>query len=117
MILILGNKDYNIIMHFNGWDFDEKMVATRMLLHGLIEKYLAAMNIENEFSKSDFTHDGKMKTSNGFNLFQITNPLRFSFDVLMLNKIMNSDSDKLDSQGLNSLLNYYDLGSKEGITY
>lgn len=42
-------------MHFNGWDFDEKMVMARMLLHGLAEEYLASFNMENELSEYDFT--------------------------------------------------------------
>lgn len=42
-------------MHFNGWDFDEKMVMARMLLYDLAEEYITAFNMENEFSEYDFT--------------------------------------------------------------
>lgn len=60
VIKLLGNKDYNIIMHFNGWDFDEKMMMARMLLHGLAEEYIACFNMENEFAEYDITCQGKL---------------------------------------------------------
>lgn len=69
MIRILGNKDYNLIVHFNGWGFDEKMISIRLIMHGLFEEYLSSMNMENEFNPRDFTYDGRLKLPNTFNLF------------------------------------------------
>lgn len=48
-------------MHFNGWDFDEKMMMARMLIHGLEEEYIAAFNMENEMTEFDFTCQGRIK--------------------------------------------------------
>lgn len=69
----MGSKDYNIIMHFNGWDFDEKMLMARLLLHGLAEEYIGSLGLENEYkesqSKYDFNPEGRMKMKAGTGLF------------------------------------------------
>ena len=62
LIRILGNKDYNIIMHFNGWAFDEKMIMARMLLYdGLITQYFKAVNLDGVFNPWDISFDSHMK--------------------------------------------------------
>lgn len=42
-------------MHFNGWDFDEKMMMARMLLHGLAEEYISCFSMDGELNEYDFT--------------------------------------------------------------
>ena len=32
-IKLINHKDYNIIMHFNGWDFDERMICIRAFMY------------------------------------------------------------------------------------
>ena len=40
LIKLLTNNKYHIISHFNGWNFDERMIMSRMCLYDyLFEEY------------------------------------------------------------------------------
>ena len=120
-IKILGCKDYNIIMSFNGWGFDNKQLARRTLMHGLFDDFIEALDFNNDFSWNNFIYKGILKITGSearYNLCQIKNPMRFCFDVFAMNLKMSPDIDKLESHSLNSLLAHYGLGSKyEGVSY
>lgn len=90
-------------------------------MHGLFEDFIAAFDYDGRYSSFNFVYDGHIKINGQrdmINLFQIKNPLRFDFDVYVMNMKMDSGAEKLDSNSLNALLAYYGLGSKEeGVSY
>lgn len=60
-IKILGDKDYNIIMHFNGWGFDLKMISIRCILYDLLEDLIKAFDICGKLNMYNYTYNGKKK--------------------------------------------------------
>jgi len=55
-----------MIMHFNGWAFDERVIMSRMLLYDLLEKYFKAVSIDGSFDRYAISVDHTMKISSTF---------------------------------------------------
>ena len=55
LIDILTDKKYHIISHFNGWNFDERMIMSRMCLYGYTFEYYyqRIRSIRNQISEQD----------------------------------------------------------------
>lgn len=104
-----------MIMGFNNWAFDMVQLMIRFLMHGLAKDFISAMDMKNEFNPYNVIVDGSIKITgslNEYGLLQVSNPLRFDFDVLPISKIMNTEMEKMDSKGLNAQLEYNGLESK-----